>query len=184
MEGGDGTVAWLALVVGLASLVWQVVEAVRRRRRRIEVRVRHLAIPASVPNGPELLAFPAIGLDDEVIWPAMEPLSYAVAVVVINDGEATEYLEDIRIRNVAGTLGAGANAGRAEELRPRERFTWAFRPERAVFDLRDGFFVTAVFASGKPVETGPHFLRDGLREHIAGHNAELPRERPTEEPDP
>jgi hypothetical protein len=179
VDGGDGIIAWLALAVAVAALAWQILDASRRRRRHIDVRVRHLALPASVTDGPELVAVPAIGLAEGVaIWPAMEPLSYVVAIVVVNDGESTEYVEDVRIRNLDETRGSGASDGRGtRELRPRERVTWAFRPERAVFDLRHGFHVSAVVASGRPIDSGPHFLDDDLRKSIGDHNAELPSDR-------
>jgi len=97
-----------------------------------------------------------------------------LAVVAVNEGEGTEYIEDLRVQNLERTLGEGATDGSgARQLPPRDRVTWAFRPERAQFDLADGFIAIAVLASDRQVTTGPHVLDDRLRALIAQHNADV-----------
>ena len=53
-------VAWLALALAVISFGWQVYEAARRRRRRIEVRVHHLAVPGRAGRPLALLLHPAV----------------------------------------------------------------------------------------------------------------------------
>lgn len=138
MEGED-LVAWLALAVGILSLGWQVVEARRRRATCVALELQHAALPASVPDGPQLLEVPAIGNDSSnIIWPAVdEPLAYVIVLSAVNRGESHEWLQDMRVLNLDGTFAAGANPGGAAlELPPRGRRCWAFRVDRAIFDLR------------------------------------------------
>jgi len=174
MDDGNEVVAWLALLVAALSLFWQVVSARARSRTRLRVVVRHGAVSQSL-NGDQLLAIPALGLDVRpFVWGVHEgePLAYVIVVVVINDGETTEAVSDVRVLNHDRRQGAGADDGTGPRgLPPRDRVTWALRADRLAFDLADGFFVVLALASGKGAESGPCFLDDGLLDHIAQHNA-------------
>lgn len=169
----EGLVAWLALTVGILSLGWQVFEARRSRETRVALELQHAALPTNVPDGPQLLEVPAIGNDSSnIIWPAAdEPLAYVIVVAAVNRGESHEWVQDMRVLDLDGSLGAGANPGDAAlELPPRGRRCWAFRVDRAIFDLGDGFDVDIVLGS-KTIRSGPYFLDVGIEEHIARHNA-------------
>ncbi len=176
----DVVVAWLALALAASSFAWQILEARRRRATRVDIEVQHIAVPESVPDGPELLALPGVGHDDHaVIWPAeRERLNYVLVVSAVNRGDSAESLLDTRIRSVDDEIAAGANPGGAGiELRARDRVPWAFRIDHAWFDLADGFYADAVLGSGV-VRSGPHFLDDAVAEHIDKHNRALARGQP------
>lgn len=135
---GQELVAWLALGVGAVSLGWQVLDARRRRATDVELQIQHAALPASIPDGPELLGIPSIGNDDQnVIWPAPDDrLTYVTVVAAVNRGESPEWMHDMRVCDRRRTLGSGANPGGPPlELPARGRKAWAFRVDGAIFDL-------------------------------------------------
>lgn len=170
----DVDVAWVALGVAVLSLAWQIIDAWQRRRTNVAVDVRHLAVPANSPDGPNLLDVPAVGLDDRpVVWSLdpEEPLTYVVTVVAVNRGETTESVADLRVFDLARRTAAGASDGTgARELPPRDRVTWAFRVDGLSFDAREGFIAEAVLGSGKVVRSGPHRLDDDLLDEIREGN--------------
>jgi hypothetical protein len=180
-------VPWLALLVAVLSLGWQIVDATRRRRTRLDVQVHHLAVPASIPDGPELLALP-LGLADHTIIPptvAGEHLSYVLTIVVANAGETTEHVADIRVSELHGHMASGADhRSGGRPLPPRDRVTWAFRPARLPFDASEGFMITVVLGSGSPIESGPHRLDEDLLSVIEAHNSEAPSPAEAGAPDP
>lgn len=164
-------IPWLALGLAALSFGWQVIEAWRRRATRVVVEVQHATLPA-MPDGPELLELPGIGIDDRtVVWPADEPLTYVIVISAVNRGESQEWLHDMRCFDVAGTMAEGANPGDpGMELPPRQRRSWAFRVDQAQFDLAEGFNVDVILGS-TTIRSGPHFLDERLRQDIAAHNA-------------
>ncbi len=107
-----------------------------------------------------------------------ERLTYVLTVAAVNEGETTEYVNDIRVEDLDGTVGAGADDGTGpRELLPRDRVTWAFAPQHLMFDPGRGFMATVVLASGAPIRSGPHFLDDSIQGLIEQHNAEVGGER-------
>jgi CHAT domain-containing protein len=140
----------------------------------VRIEVRHLALPQSLPDGPELLEAPVRDLDDGVSLGDMsEPLTYVLAIEVVNIGRATEYVQDIRVANLAGTAASGANdGGPPQRLRRKGVVKWGFRPAHAAFDLGEGFIAEAKLASGHSAQTGPHTLDERLLRFIAMHNAD------------
>lgn len=167
-------VPWLALALAAASFGWQVIEARRRRATRVGLEVQHAAVPASVPDGPELVDLPGLGIEERtVVWPTDEPLAYVVVLMAVNRGESQESLLDLRFSNREQTIGAGANPGGPPlGLPPHDRRAWAFRVDHVAFDLADGFYADVILGA-RAIRSGPHFLDSGLVEHIAAHNAEV-----------
>lgn len=168
-------VPWLALGVASGSLVWQLMEARRRRATRVRIEIQHAGIPASI-HGPDLLNVPALGHTQQpIIWPTDEHLHYVVAVTAVNLGETTELVLDIILRDLEESAGAGANPGGvAKELLPRGRLTWALRPEELLFDVSNGFRAGVVLGA-TTIMSGPHYLDDRVIEAIDEHNQALDR---------
>jgi hypothetical protein len=181
VDDGNGIVAWLALGVAALSLAWQLYGAWQRSRTKIRVVVRHTAAPESL-EGPALLSIPSLGLDFRPgVWlpDEDERLAYVLVVVVINDGDTTEYVHDIRVIDPSRRLGAGADDGTGpRELLPRNRLTWPFRPDRLFFDADKGFTVSVALGSHREIETTMQFLADELLAEIDAHNESIQCDRP------
>lgn len=165
---------WLAVAIAATALGWNITDALRRRRTRVEVVIRHAAVPAHF-DGDELLTIPSIGYADApIIWPAYqeERLAYVVAVVAINRGESKESVGDMRILSSELDLAAGADDGTGpRDLPPRDRVIWALPVDGLAFDASEGFFAEVILGSGDTIRTGLQFLDHRLVEVIDEHNA-------------
>jgi hypothetical protein len=149
-----------AAIVGTAGLGWQVWREVRRLRTDIRVEFEHAA---------KHRQFYVAWAGDPDTRP--EPLQYELTVVVVNDGETTEWVREITIENRARTQGYEFdNTEGDEQLEPRSRVFARERVEHMDFDPSDGFVGTARLASGRKIESKLERLNQDILDHIAEHN--------------
>lgn len=108
-----------AAVVGTVGLGWQIWRETRRTRTNIRVELEHAAMPREF-----YVAF--TGDPDQ----RSGPVEYVVSVIVVNDGESTEYVRDIWLENRARTRGYdfGHDGEHDGELLPRGRIATSASP--------------------------------------------------------
>jgi hypothetical protein len=151
-----------AAVVGSVGLGWQIWREVRRTRTDIRVEIEHAAKQRRffvvVPDDPD---------------PRPEPLEYEVSVVVVNDGETTEYVRGIYLESRARTEGYHfGNAGEGDQvLRPRSRIADSVRLNELDFDASRGVVGIVELASGRSIESKLEMLNQNTLDHIAEWNA-------------
>jgi hypothetical protein len=149
-----------AAIVGTAGLGWQIWREARRLTTDVSVEFEHAA------QGSRVLV---ANLSDPD--PRPRPIEYELSVVVVNDGETTEYVRDIWIENPTRTEGCDVSASDPDkELVPRGRVVASLRIEGLDLDLSMGFIAIVRLASGRVIESKVDHLHQHLLDHIATHN--------------
>lgn len=149
-----------AAAVGSASLGWQIYREIRRLKTDLRVEIEHAARPRPM--------YVAFGSDSD---PRPEPLEYELTLVVVNDGETTEYVRDAAIEDAARTAGYDFGDELADkELRPRNRVFAQVRVQDLEFDPSHGFYGVARLASGREIKSRVERLDNGVLEHIEEWN--------------
>jgi hypothetical protein len=156
-------IAIYAAAVGSGSLGWQVYREINRSRTKIRVEVEHATRPRQGP-------FVVWGGDP--VDPRPDPIEYELTLVVVNDGETTEFVRDLWIHNPSRGEGfdVGLDGDGDAELAPRSRLFQRFALEGLPVDLSEGFYGQARLASGRVLQSSPERLDDGLLEHVRGFN--------------
>lgn len=153
-------VAIYAALVGSGSLGWQV----WRERNRLSTKIR-VEFEHGTPPRPMFVVY--AGDTDR----RPEPLEYELTLVVINDGETTEYVRDAWIEDVAGTGGNHFDdLGDEGQLPPRARVSVSLRTHHVETDFSAGFVGVARLASGRLVQSKVEHLDAHLLEHIETWN--------------
>jgi hypothetical protein len=148
------------------SLGWQVWRERRRLRTSVRIDFEH---GSNFVYGSQVL-----GANDNA------PREYVLSVVVINDGETTEYVRDIGIE-IADGRGFGFDFGRGDGdrvLAPRGRVSHEFRlSDHPDVDLEaDGFVALVRLGSGLNLKTGTRRLQPEVLEDLKAHNSRLTRD--------
>jgi len=161
---GVDPLAIYAAIVGTVGLGWQIWREVRRMSTHVRVELEQ---SSQVRGGP----FVSVGAD---VDPRPEPVEYEIAVVVINDGETTEYLRNVWLENAARTEGYDFRPDdRSDrELPPRSRIQETVRLPELSLDLSNGMVGIARLASGRIVESEVEPLDQSILDHIAEFNAD------------
>ena len=136
------------------SLGWQIY----RERRRLKTTVR-----IELQHGHGFVeGWPLIGNHPE------PPREYLLTVIVVNDGETTEYVHTIGVETPDG-LGFGTDLD-DRELQPRGRVAVTLRLGNKDSDLSAGFYLCAELGSGRVIRSGLEHLEMGVVEDVAQHN--------------
>ena len=148
-------------VAATCSLGWQVWRERRRLRTRVRIDFEH---GSNFVYGSDVLDRNASGRRE-----------YVPTVVVINEGETTEYVRDVGIE-IADGRGFGFDFGRGDGDRvlvPRGRVSHEFRlSEHPDIDLEvDGFVALVRLALGLNLKTETHRLQPEVVDDLMAHNS-------------
>jgi hypothetical protein len=127
----------------------------------LRVKFEHAANPSPV--------FVMISSDPD---PRPCPIGYELSVVVVNNGETTEYVRDIWVQNATRTEGCDVDKSDTDKtLVPRGRVAASLRIDDIDLDFSKGFIAIVRLASGRLIESKVDHLDKDLLEHIAAHNS-------------
>lgn len=146
---------------------WQRDREAERRATRVRIEVEQLAEPSRAPR--------VVWLDDEPVPPT--PLRHLIKVIVINDGETTEYVRDVALENDQGQ-GLSLIDDENHELPPRGRVVadTYVRDPAAGFDFESSpVHGWTRLASGVQITSEPDVLDTLILDHVKAWNERIRR---------
>lgn len=154
-------IAGYGAVVSTVALSWQIIREIRKRRPSVRVAIEHGAAPVpsimTTGSGPERL------------------LDYSINVVVVNEGENTEYVRELSIEDADRNYGYDflPSSRSDRELPPRARIAESVLLSALdVGSLDRGFVARVQLASGAVRESQVVSLDDEIASYVFTHNAE------------